>query len=429
MLLPLAASAGDAVEIDGIWYNLDAETKQAEVTTSASFEPVIRDQASGMVADIPIMYTGSVDIPASVTYGGEEYSVTGIGENAFRSCYDLISVTIPSSVTTIGEKSFYDCYNLTSITIPSSVTSIGKCAFSNCMRLTSIAIPNSVASIGPSAFAGCNRLTSVTMPSSVTSIGENMFYDCTSLTSLTIPYSVTTIGPMAFVGCGLKSLVIPNSVATIGNSAFEGCRKMVSLTIGSGVRTIGDRAFKSTSGLDDVFCLPEEVPVIYDYAGKAGGSDIFGDSYKMYVTLHVPSSAIGAYSTTEPWNEAKSIVTFTQEDKKCATPTIAYDKGKLVFSCETPRAECVYDIKCADNGSGHGGEVSLSRTYEIRVHATLDGYEDSDVAVATIGWRNGRPVMEGFSSITLDDNGNCDVNGDGTVDVADIAKVIDSMAK
>ena len=113
---------------------------------------------------------------------------------------------------------------------------------------------------------------------------------------------------------------------------------------------------------------------------------------------------------------------------KCAAPTIAYNKGKLVFNCETPGAECVYEIKCTDAGCGSGSEVSLSQTYEIRVHATLDGWEDSDVAVATIGWRNGRPVMEGFSSITLDEDGNCDVNGDGTVDVADIATVISVMA-
>ena len=115
-------------------------------------------------------------------------------------------------------------------------------------------------------------------------------------------------------------------------------------------------------------------------------------------------------------------------DKQCATPTIAYANGKLVFSCETPGAECVYEIKCADEGSGRGSEVSLSRTYEIRVHATLDGWQDSDVAVATIGWRDGRPVMEGFSSVTLDGDGSADVNGDGIVDVADIATIIDSMA-
>jgi hypothetical protein len=124
------------------------------------------------------------------------------------------------------------------------------------------------------------------------------------------------------------------------------------------------------------------------------------------------------------------------EGKKCATPTIAYDKGRLVFSCETPGAECVYEIKCADTGSGRGNEVSLNKTYEIRVHATLDGWEDSDVAVATIGWRNGQPVMEGFSSVTLETptdlpptgEATGDVNGDGKVDVADIATVIAIMA-
>ena len=115
--------------------------------------------------------------------------------------------------------------------------------------------------------------------------------------------------------------------------------------------------------------------------------------------------------------------------EKCATPTIAYDKGRLVFSCETPDVEYVYEIKCSDNGSGRGDEVSLSQTYEIRVRATLDGYDDSDVAVATIGWRNGRPVMEGFSSVTLDtDERRGDVNGDGIVDVADIATVISVIA-
>ena len=86
-------------------------------------------------------------------------------------------------------------------------------------------------------------------------------------------------------------------------------------------------------------------------------------------------------------------------------------------------------IKSTDTGSGRGGEVSLSQTYEIRVFSTLDGYQDSDVAVATIGWRNGRPVMEGFSSVTLDDSESCDVNGDGTVDVADIGIIIDAMAR
>ncbi len=130
------------------------------------------------------------------------------------------------------------------------------------------------------------------------------------------------------------------------------------------------------------------------------------------------------------WDDFKASGITADDAGKCATPAIAYDNGRLLFSCATEGAECVYEIKCADAGGGRGNEAVLGRTYEISVRATLDGWHDSDVAVATIGWRNGRPVMEGFSSVTMDaGDGSADVNGDGAVDVADIAGVIAVMAE
>ena len=85
-LLPMVAGA-EAVEIDGIFYNLVSKAKEAEVTNRLG-----GDGGFGS-------YSGSVDIPSSVTYEGTAYSVTGIGEFAFRSCSGLTSVTIPNSVT------------------------------------------------------------------------------------------------------------------------------------------------------------------------------------------------------------------------------------------------------------------------------------------------------------------------------------------
>ena len=60
-------------------------------------------------------------------------SVTSIGNNAFRQCRFLTSVTIPNSVTTIGRSAFSGCSSLTSVTIPNSVTTIGNNAFTNIM--------------------------------------------------------------------------------------------------------------------------------------------------------------------------------------------------------------------------------------------------------------------------------------------------------
>ncbi len=176
-----------------------------------------------------------------------------IGNNAFRDCSGLTSITIPDSVTSIGGYAFYGCSSLTSITIGGSVTSIGGSAFYNCSGLTSITIPDSVTSIGGSAFYACSSLTSITIPDSVTSIGDSAFCRCSGLTSITIPSSVTSIGEFAFNSCsGLTSVTIPDSVTSIGRHAFSGCSSLTSITIGKGVTSIGDAAFFGCSGLTSI---------------------------------------------------------------------------------------------------------------------------------------------------------------------------------
>ena len=77
--------------------------------------------------------TGDLVIPESVNFNGNNYSVSAINNDAFGNCYNLTSVTIPTSVTTIGNSSFSGCTGLTSINIPNSVTNIGFSAFYNCI--------------------------------------------------------------------------------------------------------------------------------------------------------------------------------------------------------------------------------------------------------------------------------------------------------
>ena len=124
-------------------------------------------------------YTQSeIVIPAKIAWEGKKYPVTELGNNCFKDCSGLKSITIPSSVTSLGESCFNSCSSLTSITIPSSVTSLGDWCFGYCSSLTSITIPSSVTSIGDECFYSCSSLTSVTIPSSVTSIGYSCFSIC-----------------------------------------------------------------------------------------------------------------------------------------------------------------------------------------------------------------------------------------------------------
>ena len=156
--LPMLA---EQVEIDGVNYDINAETKQAAVIAKSSGK-----------------YSGEIVILESVEYGGTTYRVTSIGDYAFRYCSSLTSVTIPNSVTSIGDYAFHGCYDLTSVSIGNNVTSIGDYAFASCSGLSSVTIPNSVKSLGNSAFDGCYGLTSVTIPNSVTSIGNSAFAYC-----------------------------------------------------------------------------------------------------------------------------------------------------------------------------------------------------------------------------------------------------------
>ena len=246
LFLALVASVGiiyaSDTQVDGIWYDFDESNKTATVTyRGRSFDSYYDE------------YSGSIVIPASLSYNGITFSVTSIGDEAFRECFSLTSVTIGNSVTSIGERAFWYCESLTSVTIPNSVTSIGYCSFCGCSSVTSITIPNSVTSIGDGAFASCSSLASATIPNGVTSIGDGAFSRCSSLVSVTIPNGVTSIGKQAFAGCYfLTSITIPNGVTSIGEQAFQDCYFLTYITIPNSVTSIGDYAFQNCKSLTSV---------------------------------------------------------------------------------------------------------------------------------------------------------------------------------
>ena len=279
-LLSLAASAQTKVEIDGIWYNLTPKkVKQAEVTYKGSSYDEYTDE-----------YSGSITIPATVTYEGVNYSVTSIGRYAFYYCSSLKSITIPenSQLTSIGDHAFYYCSYLTTINIPEGVTSIESSAF----------------------------------------------YNCSSLIAITIPESVTSIR----------------------SSAFNGC-----------------------SSLLDIYCYAENKPLT--------NSNAFNNSNISNATLHVPANAINNYKSIAPWSSfgtIKVIENVTLE--KCATPTIGYADGKVVFACDTEGA--IVKSSTTVNGGGDRNvlKFDLIPTYTIIAYATKAKYEDSDIATLTLCW-------------------------------------------
>ena len=313
-------------KVDGLCYDITSST------TSYAVEVTYEQYPNGGYRPAYQSLT-TANIPKSVTYQNQRYSVTSIGRNAFRGCTGLTSVTIPNSVTSIESWAFSGCTGLTSVTIPNSVTSIGESSFNGCISLTSVTIGNSVTSIGSSAFSGCTGLTSVTIPNSVTSIGESSFNGCTSLTSVTIGNSVTSIGSSAFYGCTsltsvvwnakncndfskeetpfhrwyysfdvrsqITSFVFGDSVQHIPDYLCEGMENLTSITIGNSVTSIGNSAFSGCTGIASVI-IPNSVTSI--------GSSAFS-SCTSITSITIPNSVTSIGSSA--FNSCTSITSIT----------------------------------------------------------------------------------------------------------------------
>lgn len=150
----------------------------------------------------------TLDIPEKVDYNGTTYSVTSLGEKAFRKSKYLTSVSIPNTVEFMGNCCFEASGHLQIVTLPSSLLDISAGAFKGCTSLSTINIPSSVNSIEYAAFSGCTSLSTINIPNNLTDLQLFTFSRCTSLKSIIIPNSVTKIGWGVFSGCKFLKKII-----------------------------------------------------------------------------------------------------------------------------------------------------------------------------------------------------------------------------
>ncbi len=312
---------------DGVYYDLNYETKTASVTSGDrkyQGEVYIAGwvESDGIRFDVTEIGEGAFRGCIWLTYVSMPTTIISIGKLAFADCDQLASVRMSESLTTIEANAFSHCTSLTSITLPKSLKAIGAYAFFNCAELTSIIIPDSVTSIGSSAFALCSKLKSMTIPNSVTDLGDLVCYHCIRLTSVTIGDSVTSIGKGAFCFCNdlesviigksvmsigseafyqtyLSAVTIPNSVTSIGESAFRECSALKSVTIGNSVTKIDKYAFKDCTRLTNIVCCAVTIPTIDDYT--------FTD---FDCTLFAPYNLIDSYKNSSQWRFHR-IIGFT----------------------------------------------------------------------------------------------------------------------
>lgn len=257
-------------------------------------------------------HSSAVAVPGKI----DGYTVTGIGEGAFKNNKTLQSVTIPDSVTSLGKNAFSGCTALTVVDLPEGLTSISYGLFNNCTALETIDLPDSITSIGSDAFCGCTSLIDVKLPSYLEGIAAEAFYGCSAIRQIKLPDTLVTMEPGVFKNCSsltsvnipktltdtdywynnylyskiysgifegtaltdvtiddgvtlipeglfynctsLKSIELPDTVTEISDNAFEGCTGLTEIKLPYGITTINDKAFMNCTSLESI-SLPDSV--------------------------------------------------------------------------------------------------------------------------------------------------------------------------
>ena len=222
-------------------------------------------------------YSGSVNIPSSVSHEGRTYSVRAIADRAFKDSY-VSYVTLPYSLAEIGEEAFKGCRGLSRISVSSNVSVLGRGSFEDCTSLREADFYYcSVRTLPDRCFKNCNSLLGLRMPQYITSIGDACFQDCRSL----------------------LEVCVPNRVETIGNSAFRACRSLRAITLPATLRRLGGYCFGACYALRTVTCESRNPYSAYEYTAlRSDGTDI-----SRQATLRIPRGSLNYYRQSVGWRD------------------------------------------------------------------------------------------------------------------------------
>lgn len=198
----VTAHAYDYVDENGLAYDLNSDWTATVTYKDASYGS----------------YSGNVTVPKRITADGRLYLVTAVGDNAFRACDQLTSVTIEKYVTSIGKRAFLGCSALNEVRFGMSMTSVGDYAFADCTSLQHVVFNNDEAvSLGTGAFLRCSALNNV---------------EWASCSNLGGKGGMTVLGTNAFAGCSsLEQIFLPGNIEELGNSIFDGCSSLKTITL------------------------------------------------------------------------------------------------------------------------------------------------------------------------------------------------------
>lgn len=252
-------------------------------------------------------------------------------------------------------------------------------AFYYCRSLQSVALPPNITSINYFSFYGCSSLTDIILPKNVTYIGSGAFKYCKALKNLALPEKLETISSQSFYGSAIRSMFIPSNVSSIGTYAFSECQSLASIVVAD----------------DNVnYATPDNGNVLIDKKNK-----------KAITALRNPKIPEGTTTICEGafYNDSIKSVVFPSSITEINKSAFNWcpNLSSIISKIETPFDISDCYIHCSDN-------CVLTVPYGKKEQYKMAGWTE-DV----------------FKGGIVEDKSQYDTNGDGSVSITDLMKLVD----
>ena len=252
--------------------------------------------------------------------------------------------------------------------------------------------------IEDNAFYYCTSLTSIMLPPSIEKILGWGFCHCTALESISLPNALETIGQNAFNSTGLKTLFIPKNVKSINIGITGNCTALESIVVDA-----ENEHFNSPNGCN---------AIIHEDADNNSIQLVAGCKNTV-----IPDGVTSILSTCFYYNSQLKSIEFPQTLTTIGSSTFYYCTAlnKIVSKATTPP------------------DIGISAFTKIPSTCTLTVPAGTRQTYIDAGWttkepdENGNTNSNGIFNKIVEDVSQYDVNGDNSIDVIDVTKLVDKI--
>ena len=234
-------------------------------------------------------FGADVHIPATVTFNGKTYAITGCTVNCLKNNFKW------TAAFTVDSASAFLCAE-GGVLFNKDKTRLIK--YPTEKTDTAYTVPDSVKTIGTHAFYEVGSLTTLHLPEgkALTTVEDQGINYCVLLANVNIPSTLRNLGTGFLFSSKITSAVIPEGVEALGQGSLAWCHNLTRVELPASFKGTTSSILYNCPALTEVTCKALTPPSV---RGFHDGTPVAS------CTLKVPSGSISKYENASIWKNFK----------------------------------------------------------------------------------------------------------------------------